>query len=353
MRSHARLLTALFLVALACVRVVPAHAAASDRVALRFDPSEAEAVLGLAEAQRAGRTVTEDDWRRLFSSRPYVRLAQREAAMHRSFTDDDFRRFVLSAPLLARADSLRRALDAWARNDLVASANRVLAYLPDSARIRADVYPVIKPVTNSFVFEPSTDAAIFLYLDPTETAAQFENTVAHELHHIGFSSISAVQEARFKGLVPRVRRAVDWMGAFGEGFAMLAAAGGPDVHPHATSPPAERARWDRDMTHFDRDLRSLDRFFLDVLDGRLATDDAIQARAFTFFGIQGPWYTVGYRMAVVVERRYGRAALIECMVDPRLLLARYNAAAGESNRAGGERRALWAPRLLARIGAPP
>jgi hypothetical protein len=357
MRSHARLVTALLLVAFACARVQPAcavsaPAAASGRVALRFDPSEAEAVLAIVEARRAGRIVTEDDWRRLFSSRPYVRLAQREAAMHRRFTDDDFRRFVVSAPLLARADSLRRALDAWARNDLAASAARVLAYLPDSARIRADVYPMIKPVTNSFVFEPSTDAAIFLYLDPAETAAQFDNTVAHELHHIGFSSISAIQEARFKDLATRARKAVDWMGAFGEGFAMLAAAGGPDVHPHASSPPAERARWDRDMTHFDRDLRTLSRFFLDVLDGRLATDDAIQARAFTFFGVQGPWYTVGYRMAVVVERRYGRAALIECMVDPRQLLARYNAATEASNRAGGQRRARWPARLLERIGAP-
>jgi hypothetical protein len=59
-----------------------------------------------------------------------------------------------------------------------------------------------------------------------------------------------------------------------------------------------------------------------------------------FYGVQGPWYTVGWKMAVTVERRFGRAALIECLRDPRRLLARYNAAAGDSL-------ARWSPALLA------
>lgn len=37
---------------------------------------------------------------------------------------------------------------------------------------------------------------------------------------------------------------------------------------------------------------------------------------YSFFGVQGAWYTVGYRMAVIVERREGRPALVECMSDP-------------------------------------
>ena len=99
--------------------------------------------------------------------------------MHRDFTDDDFKKFVLSADLTPKASALRHALDSWRRADLVASAERVLAYLPDQAHIHAKVFPVIKPVTNSFVFESTTDPAIFLYLDPEESAAKFENTVAH------------------------------------------------------------------------------------------------------------------------------------------------------------------------------
>jgi hypothetical protein len=338
--------------ALVASALAPAAVSAdADRIQITFDPNEAEAVLAIVTAARSGSPVDSGAWRRLFESRPYIRLKARESGMHRDFTDDEFKQFVLSPALATRADSLKRTLDAWKQTDLTASARRVLAYLPDSARIRASVYPMIKPRGNSFVFQPSTDAAIILYLDPVQSAAEFENTVAHEMHHIGFASVSAQEEARFEGLEPRLKQAVTWMGAFGEGFAMLAAAGGPDIHPHASSPAKERARWDRDMTHFNRDLKVLQEFFLDVLNGKLESDEEIQTAAFTFYGVQGPWYTVGYKMAVVVEKRFGRPALIECMQDPRLLFVRYDAAATELNRKGS-RLALWSPELLKRIQPP-
>jgi len=47
-----------------------------------------------------------------------------------------------------------------------------------------------------------------------------------------------------------------------------------------------------------------------------------------------------------VERVQGRRALIECMVDPRRLLARYNDAANALNARGRDHLALWSPRLL-------
>src|SRR5580704_14550970 len=186
--------------------------------------------------------------------------------MHRDFTDDDFKKFVLSPELAAKASSLRHTLDTWRQTDLVRSARRVLAYLPEQAYIQAKVFPVIKPKTNSFVFETTTDPTIFLYLDPEESAAKFENTVAHELHHIGYSSVSSLAEEKQKDLPPNVKPAVDWMGAFGEGFAMLAAAGGPDVDLHAASSPKDHARWEHDMAKFNQDLGSLQEFFLDVID---------------------------------------------------------------------------------------
>ncbi len=37
-------------------------------------------------------------------------------------------------------------------------------------------------------------------------------------------------------------------------------------------------------------------------------------------------------MAVMVEKRFGRRALIQCMLDRRLLLVRYNQAAEELNK---------------------
>lgn len=162
--------------------------------------------------------------------------------------------------------------------------------------------------------------------------------------------MSSLSEAKLQGLPANVKSAVEWMGALGEGFAMLAAAGGPDVHPHAVSSPEERARWDHDMVNFNQDLATVQSFFLDVINGKFKTDDEIRAKASDFYGEQGPWYTVGYKMAVIVERKYGRATLIDCMVDPRELLSRYDSAAAELNHGQTEQLALWSPELLTKIG---
>jgi hypothetical protein len=324
--------------------------AASDRVQLKFNTEEAEAVLAILEKRESGTALTDSDWQHLFSTEPYIRLKKREAAIHRDFTDDDFKKFVLSPELAAKASALRHTLDAWKRADLAASARRALAYLPEQAVIKAKVFPEIKPKINSFVFDTATDPAIFLYLDPEESAAKFENTVAHELHHIGYSSIAPLAEARQKDVPPNAKPAVEWMGAFGEGFAMLAAAGGPDVDPHAASSAKEHARWDHDLANFNPDLATLQQFFLDIISGKLSEQDA-RAKASTFFGdAQGPWYTVGYKMSVIVEKRFGRKVLIDCMLDPRELLARYNQAAEELNKGGGTPLALWSPELMEKIG---
>jgi Putative zinc dependent peptidase (DUF5700) len=323
--------------------------ATPGRIQLKLNPDEAEAVLAILNERAAGNAVPDSDWQRLFSTEPYLRLKKRETSMHRDFTDDDFKKFVLSPELAGKASSLRHTLDTWRQTDLVRSARRVLTYLPEQAYIRAKVFPVIKPKTNSFVFETTTDPTIFLYLDPEESAAKFENTVAHELHHIGYSSVRSIAEQKLTDLPPNLKPAVEWMGAFGEGFAMLAAAGGPDMDPQATSSPTEHARWEHDMANFNQDLDSLQEFFLDVMDQRLAGKDKIDEKAYTFFGEQGPWYTVGYKMAVLVEKRYGRKRLVECMLDPRELLASYNRAATEINASGKQKLAVWSPDLMQKI----
>ena len=344
---HASLAAALLT---AIPRPAVGQAAAGERIAVQFDTAEAVAVLALVAARQQGRPLAGPDWQRLLASDGYRRLKEREAAMQRAFTDSGFMAFVTADSLAARAPALRRALTSWEHADLSGAAARALAYLPADARIHATVYVVIKPRTNSFVWEVRTDPAIFLYLDPTQTAAQFENTVAHELHHIGFASISGYTDSILSALPDSVRRAADWLGAFGEGFAMLAAAGGPDVHPHAVSDSADRARWDHDVANFNADLRVVERFFLDVIAGRLA-GDSIGSVAAGFYGVQGPWYTVGWKMAAVVERQFGRAELIRCMRDPRLLLVRYNAAADAYNRTHPDSLALWSPALLAAFQA--
>lgn len=326
-------------------------------VRVKLDASQAEAVLAVARARGAGAAPDSAMWQRLFSCEPYLRFKKREHEMgdrfnvpELKFSDDDFRRFVLSDDLVRRAPGLARTLEEWRKADLEAAGARVLAYLPAGARIRAKFYPMIKPFPNSFVYEMSADPAVFLYLDTAWTVANFENTVAHEMHHIGLASLDSMCQKALEGLAPRPRAAAAWLGAFGEGFAMLAAAGGPDVHPHAASPEAERRRWDRDMARFNRDLREVEDFLMGVAEGSFKDEEAANDRGMSFFGIQGPWYTVGHRMSVMVEKRWGRKRLLDCMLDTRLLLRDYNLAAAEHNKESGDTLATWSPELLKALG---
>jgi Putative zinc dependent peptidase (DUF5700) len=137
--------------------------------------------------------------------------------------------------------------------------------------------------------------------------------------------------------------------AFGEGFAMLAAAGGPNIHPHTVSDQKDRARWDRDVANFNSDLKKIETYFLDVLAGRL-TEQQIGETFASFFGEQGPWYTVGWKMCVVIEKTFGRRKLIEAMCEPRQLLVTYNQAALRFNRKNPKPLALWSSTLINELG---
>jgi putative zinc-dependent peptidase DUF5700 len=322
--------------------------APSERVDVRMITDEPEAVLAILSKRAAGNEIAGADWQKLFESEGYRRLKKREAAMQRAFTDDDFKKFVLSPELLARAAKLEETLDNWKQADISRPAALALAYLPEDAQIQAKVYPSIKPKENSFVFEVDTDPAIFLYLDPAVSRDEFENTLAHELHHIGFGTAcppKSVQADTTKQPAP-VQAVRKWVGAFGEGFAMLAAAGGPDTHPRATASKEKHERWDMDMGHFYQDRLELDGFFMKVLKGELSGAKA-DDQAFTYFGYQGPWYTVGYRMDVVIEQAFGRQRLIDSMCDGSVLAA-YNEAISQQTNPHGmpTGKPSWSPEIV-------
>jgi len=121
-----------------------------------------------------------------------------------------------------------------------------------------------------------------------------------------------------------------------------AAAGGPDVHPHATDDdPAAWLVWERDVASFNTDLRRLEAFFRDLLAGRLTGEEA-NKRLFAFIDAegapQGAFYTV---------RARGRDALVKLLCDPRQLLAAYNELAAAHPRSDGEGLATWSPDFLA------
>jgi hypothetical protein len=311
---------------------------------------EADAALAILAKKQANKAVEESDWQRLFSSEGYVRLKKREAAMRRPFEDAEFKTFMMSDALFERTTALNETLAKWKSADVTRAAGLALAYLPKGARIRAKIYPVIKPRDNSFVFEISTDPAIFLYLDPGLSKEEFENYLAHELHHIGYGTACPTKQIQdeIARLPQNVRTVVRYIGAFGEGFAMLAAAGGPDIHPHAVGSAKDRARWDRDVGNFSSDLKLVEKFFLDVLAGSLSEQQIDEAIS-SFFGEQGAWYTVGWKMCAMIEKRFGRPALIDAMCDQRKLLQVYNRAATQYNRKSGDSLPLWSPSLIEAI----
>ena len=331
-----------------------AQDATLSAVNVRLVTDEAEAVLAILTKRKANEEITRADWDRVFSSEGYIRLKKRELSLKRPFEDPDFKTFVLSAQLLQRTQALEETLAKWRLADVSSAARLALSYLPKTAHITAKIYPVIKPRENSFVFEVRTDPAIFLYLDPAVTREKFENTLAHELHHIGYGSSCPLARTsnEIAKLPQNTQMVIQLIGAFGEGFAMLAAAGGPDIHPHAVSEAEERARWDRDMANFNADLKKVEALFDDVLAGRL-NNEQIENAASSFFGIQGPWYTVGWKMSVVIEKTYGRARLITCICDQRKLLPTYNRAVKKYNRKSGEQLVTWSPTLIAAIQSRP
>jgi hypothetical protein len=333
----------IFVFAHSCV----AQTSLSSAVDVRLVTDEAEAVLNILAKKQANQPITDADWQRVFQSEGYIRLKQRETAMKNSFEDADFKAFVISDKLLGQKQALEETLDRWKRADTTGAARLALNYLPKGARIKAKIYPVIKPKDNSFVFDVKTDPAIFLYLDPTVSREEFENTLAHELHHIGYGSGCPTKRVsdEIAKLPPNTQRVVAYIGAFGEGFAMLAAAGGPDTHPHAVSPAEDRARWDKDVANFNSDLKAVEKFFFDILENRLSKEE-MQKTGFSFFGVQGAWYTVGWKMSVMIEKTYGRKKLIECICDQRKLLSTYNKAAAKYNRRTRAPLALWSDSLL-------
>jgi hypothetical protein len=304
----------------------------SAAIRLRFVPDEAQAVLDILAREASGAAPDEAQWHTLFATEGYRRLAERERSLKRPFEETAFREFVMRPDLIARREALAAALAAWARADVSVCGRRALAYLPAGSQLRAGVYPEIKPAGNSFVFDLEHDPGIFLFVDPNIDATQFTYTVAHELHHVGFAQNcpTPAVRAELARLSPALKSFADWLGGFGEGFAVLAGAGGPAVDPGTVVGVAASPEWTTESATFAPRLTQLSEFFRAILSGRLAGPNAVRDAGMAFFGNQGAWYTVGWRMAVTIERRFGRDRLIECIADNRQFMAAFNAAAGRA-----------------------
>ena len=125
---------------------------------IRIDTGDADAALAFLAGG--------EDVSRIWGTEGYIRLKKREAEMGRSFSENEFEQFLDSDVLRRRKEALQSTLNRWKQADIKAITERVRSYLPSNARLRATAYIVIKPRSNSFVYELATNPAVFLYLDP-------------------------------------------------------------------------------------------------------------------------------------------------------------------------------------------
>ena len=334
------------------VASLPAQDAPEDAISLRIVTDQPEAALDILDKRARGEAIAEADWQRHRETEGYRRLKERSESFGAKAFDAKFQSFLGGSPeVLESREALRKTVEDWSDLNLDEVGKVALAYLPEGAVLRGSIYPVVKKPTNSFVFDLDTDPAIFLYVDPEIGAAKFANTLTHELHHIGSNSACG-EPAGYEQLDPDVRNAVDWLSGFGEGLAMLAAAGGPEVDPQADSDPEQRAAWARNLARFDDDIAQLEAFFLDVAAGKLSDEERRQ-QGFTFINTdeapQGAFYTVGWQMAAMVEKALGREIVIRSVCDPRELLVAYNQVASATTSKIAPPPALWSETLLARL----
>lgn len=357
MKMQSRTMSLVRLSVLGLVPIGPSPLLAVEeapRVEVRIVTDQAEAALAILDARRVSGEATDGQWEALWSSSGFQRLAARQAAFGDQGTRKRLEDFLTSDSTLELLPRLRNSVDDWKAIDVSTAARRAAAYLPAGLPLRATLFPVVKQRSNSFVFDLDADPAIFMFVggDPT-SEEKLANTLAHELHHVG--TARCPQPAGYDTLEPPVQRAVDWLSAFGEGVAMLAAAGSPDIHPHASSPPREWAVWERDVARFDPDLVSLEAFFQSILDG-VGTEESQRQELFSFINTedvpQGAFYTVGWKMAAMIERVAGREALVAAICDPRELLSRYNAVSSEISREPDAELARWSPAFLRALGGP-
>jgi len=337
-----RILTVYYLVLMAW------SLAAAEEIHVRAVFDEADAALAIMDNLNAGDSVTGEQWQTLWQSEGYTRLLARQASMN---LDDGFgdklAAWLQDPANYNRAASIRNSVDRYLIFDANTAGDRAGAYLPEEIILEASIYPVIKHTTNTFVYDLNGDPAIFMSVNPENTHTYVQAVLTHELHHIGLAKCPEIPG--YKNLTENQQWVTNMLTIFSEGLAVLATAGDPDTHPHFYNTPDEWAVWERDVTNIASDQARIESFFLTVLDGTQPKDER-RKTLFTFIVTpevpQGPAYTLGWKMASMVEKRFGREALVRAMCDPRKLLTLYNQVARETYADGLPNLPLWSDDLI-------
>lgn len=322
----------------------------SPRTPLSFDYAQAEQVLAMLDARTHGREITDGDWSRLFETAPFpiIRFAPRDA--QQDFSRAKFKEFVLSPELLKRADTLREALEISKHAD-TAKLTAIPQFRPRVFVTHARIVPIIAPKQRSFVVQTAQGPVVFIPLD-IETARQhLEKTVASRaIFEAEVASMRDKSDEEITRLPWAEGTVSDLTKNFDGGLALLASISKVETHPYWAYTLEEREHWNRRVGEFDQDLKKLDAMFAGILSGQLRNQQQINDLAENYATEMGAWQTVGYSMAVMIERTYGSKALIGAMRDPRWLIGLYNRAVNTAHARTGADYPNWSPEVLRAVG---
>lgn len=185
----------------------PLPAATTPPVFVQLDTTAAMALLEFCQALNQGHPWDEAAIRRMVVSPPYQTLIAHHSRMDAGITTEalvelllalrDGEQFASDSERLARiytayrsacrqVSTLQVRLDRLADPSLIKrAAVRAQEALPPQARVEATVYFLPDGRSSGYV----VDAAIVLDLLQISNASEVESTLAHELHHIGASSL--------------------------------------------------------------------------------------------------------------------------------------------------------------------
>jgi len=317
-------------------------------VGIFFEYDEVEASLTLLE-KGFDQTLQTGDWIRLFETRGYRLLKKRELNMGNAFNDEDFQIFIKSLINTKTVGSYQLTFERFQAIDLNGIQQKVMAYLPKHATFNTTIIPIIKSQKNSFVHQMEGESCLFIYLAPACLKAKLENTLIHELHHIGLDSV--YDPSKYSGLETKTQKLIEWTNAFGEGFAMLAAAGGPQNHPVPFDEQNRRV-WNENSRHVEIDFEKIQCFLIHILEGQFEDEQALIAKGMELMmnnGGQGSWYTVGWKISIIIEEIFGRQTLIDCMEDLRKLYIHYNKGVKVYNSKYGLSLPSWHDKIINRV----
>ena len=306
---------------------------------------EVEACLDLFK-ETLQSSVRLSDWNRLFQTRGYKLLKKREQEMESPFTDNEFQNFIQSQANKICVHSYKNSFQHFKDIDLLDIQKKVMKYLPKKAFFNTTIIPVIKPKKNSFVHRIEGESYLFISLEKDCSKAKLENKLIHELHHIGLDSV--YDPKKYQSLDKNSQKMIEWTNAFGEGFAMLAAVGGPQYHPVPFDEKAKEV-WDEKIKNFEVDFKKIQKFLFHILDGQFEDEKTLLKKGMELMmnnGGQGSWYTVGWKLSVIIEEILSRQALIDCMEDLRNVYLNYNKAVEIYNNKHGLKLPFWDEKII-------